>query len=131
LAQSPSADVEARQELQLRFDEYRKERAENERMLQKQVEELREELSGQKMENAKLLAKVEYGVERQKMLESSKTSLQSEMSLLRQKSTQYSTNMDRQLSTIEKLTQDVLKTKTEQSKSEVAKLCGPLSHSYF
>ena len=53
------------------------------------------------------------------MLESSKSSLQSEINLLQQKNSQYSGSVDKQLTTIERLTQDVLRAKADLSKSEV------------
>ena len=63
---------------------------------------------------------MEYATEREKMLQSTNSSLKREVDLLRGKSQQFSGTLSRHLSSIEQLTQDLLKTKGDLARAEVS-----------
>ncbi|CAH1255215.1 TPR [Branchiostoma lanceolatum] len=111
----------ALKQLKSEYDTYRKEKAENDRMLQEQLEKLRTEVSDFRTKNARLSSQLEFSVERCKVSQANMESYKKEVASLNERNKKYSNDVVKQQGIINTLTQDQMATKERLAQLEVQK----------
>ncbi|XP_019645080.1 PREDICTED: nucleoprotein TPR-like [Branchiostoma belcheri] len=109
----------ALKQLKSEYDTYRKEKAENDRILQEQLEKLRSEVSDFRTQNARLSSQLEFSGERFKVLQANMESYKKEISSLTERNHKYSNDVVKQQGLINTLTQDQMATKERLAQTEV------------
>ncbi|KAI8486327.1 hypothetical protein Bbelb_358260 [Branchiostoma belcheri] len=109
----------ALKQLKSEYDTYRKEKAENDRILQEQLEKLRSEVSDFRTQNARLSSQLEFSGERFKVLQANMESYKKEISSLTERNHKYSNDVVKQQGLINTLTQDQMATKERLAQAEV------------
>ncbi|XP_036409824.1 nucleoprotein TPR isoform X2 [Megalops cyprinoides] len=102
--------VEARtalRQLQEVFNTYKKEKAENDKILNEQNEKLQEQLSGLRSQNAKLSTQLDFAAKRYAMLQDNMEGYRREIASLRDKSQKMAATSQRQEQIIHTMTQDL------------------------
>ncbi|XP_030839084.1 nucleoprotein TPR isoform X3 [Strongylocentrotus purpuratus] len=105
--------------LQTEFDTYRKEKGENERMLNEQLEKFRQELSDFRVQNTKLSSQLDFSSERYNVLQSNVDGYKKEISALADKNQKFSSQVVTLQQTASSVTQDLLAAQEKLNKAEV------------
>ncbi|KAK3607529.1 hypothetical protein CHS0354_025782 [Potamilus streckersoni] len=108
----------ALKQLQAEFVMYKKEKAENEKIENEQMEKCKEELSNLRVQNAKLSSQLEFANEQKKVLQSNAESYRKEIALLREKSQKYSNSVAKHEQTINTLREDLMVTQEKLARAE-------------
>ncbi|CAL1291713.1 unnamed protein product [Larinioides sclopetarius] len=109
----------AMNQLQAEFNNYKKEKAENERMLNEQVDKMRIEMSDLKIQNAKLASQCEYYEERVKILQSNLDTYKKEYTSFKDKNKQHTDLIIQHQQTINSIRQDLMIAQEKIAKSDV------------
>ncbi|XP_055944081.1 nucleoprotein TPR-like isoform X2 [Argiope bruennichi] len=109
----------AMNQLQAEFSTYKKEKAENEKMLNEQVDRMRNEMSDLKIQNAKLASQCEYYEERLKILQSNLETYKKEYTSFKDKNKQHTDLIVQHQQTINSLRQDLMIAQEKIAKSDV------------
>ncbi|XP_071481233.1 nucleoprotein TPR-like, partial [Diadema antillarum] len=109
----------AMETLQSEFDTYRKEKAENEQILNSQLERLRSETSNFRLQNAKLSSQLDFSSERYRTLQSNVEGYKKEIAALTDKNQKFSSQIVALQQTTSSLTQDLMATRERLNKAEV------------
>ncbi|KAG7457192.1 hypothetical protein MATL_G00243860 [Megalops atlanticus] len=97
----------ALRQLQEVFNTYKKEKAENDKILNEQNEKLQEQLSGLRSQNAKLSTQLDFAAKRYAMLQDNMEGYRREIASLRDKSQKMAATSQRQEQIIHTMTQDL------------------------
>ncbi|XP_070555151.1 nucleoprotein TPR-like [Ptychodera flava] len=109
----------ALKQLQIEFDQYRKEKSESEKMLNENLEKMREQVSDFRIQNAKLSSQLEFSGERFKILQSNVEGYKKEIEGLRERNQKYTTEVVNHQQTINTLTQDLMATQEKFARAGV------------
>ncbi|KAG8185285.1 hypothetical protein JTE90_023894 [Oedothorax gibbosus] len=109
----------AMNQLQVEFNNYKKEKAENERMLNELVDKMRADVSDLRIQNAKLAGQVDYSEERVKILQSNLENFKKEHASVKDKNRQHSSLIVQHQHTINSLRQDLMVAHEKIAKSDV------------
>ncbi|XP_065184062.1 nucleoprotein TPR-like [Sycon ciliatum] len=109
---------DAMEELAAEFREYKEQTGQNAEVLTSQVDQYREEASQAKMDNAKLVSKLEYAVERQDLLNTNVDSYRTELEATRQKNNQMNVAMAKLQMSLDTASQDLVDSKDKLRRSE-------------
>ncbi|GBM37299.1 Nucleoprotein TPR [Araneus ventricosus] len=109
----------AMNQLQAEFNNYKKEKAENERMLNEQVDKMRNEVSDSRIQNAKLASQCEYYEERVNILQSNLETYKKEYTSFKDKNKQHTDLIVQHQQTINSLRQDLMIAQEKIAKSDV------------
>ncbi|XP_035228552.1 nucleoprotein TPR-like [Stegodyphus dumicola] len=109
----------AMNQLQAEFTNYKKEKAQNEKMLNEQLDNMRNEVSDLRVQNAKLASQIEYSEERVKILQSNLETYKKEYASFKDKNRQHSSMIIQHQQTINSLRQDLMLAQEKVAKSEV------------
>ncbi|GIY76357.1 nucleoprotein TPR [Caerostris extrusa] len=96
-------------QLQTEFNNYKKEKAENERILNETIDQMRTDLSDFRIENTKLSSQIEFYNERIKILHSNAEMYKKEIASLTDKSKQNSELIAKHQKSVNSLRQDLMK----------------------
>ncbi|XP_042908320.1 nucleoprotein TPR isoform X2 [Parasteatoda tepidariorum] len=107
-------------QLQAEFDNYKKGKAENEKMLSAQLDKMRTELSDLRIQNAKLASQSEYSEERVKILQSNLETYKKEYIVCKDKNRQHTTMIVQHQQSIASLRQDLMQAQEKIAKADVA-----------
>ncbi|XP_041484562.1 nucleoprotein TPR-like isoform X2 [Lytechinus variegatus] len=105
--------------LQTEFDTYRREKGENERMLNDQLETLRKELSEFRVQNTKLSSQLDFSSERYNVLQSNVEGYKKEIAALADKNQKFSSQVVTLQQSASSITQDMLAAQEKLNKAEV------------
>ncbi|XP_054717730.1 nucleoprotein TPR-like [Uloborus diversus] len=106
-------------QLQVEFDNYKKEKNENERLLNEQLDQMRNDVSELRIQNAKYISQCEYSEERLKILQSNLDTYKKEYMSFKEKNVQLSSSIVQHQQTINTVTQDLMVAQEKLAKSEV------------
>ncbi|XP_077991395.1 nucleoprotein TPR-like [Glandiceps talaboti] len=123
MATDSTAAIEAKAalgQLQAEFENYKKEKGESEKMLNEQLDKMREELSEFRVQNAKLSSQLEFSAERFKILQSNTEGYKKEIQGVKDKNQKYSADIIKHQQTINTLTHEMLATQEKLAKAEVS-----------
>ncbi|KAL5021860.1 hypothetical protein ScPMuIL_001015 [Solemya velum] len=121
---SPSVDKNleevktALRELQAEYSTYKKEKSQNEKILNEQLDKMRQELSDIRVLNAKLSSQLDFSAERYKVLQTNSESYRKEISALRDKNQKYSASVAKHELTVNSLRQDLMAAQENISRAE-------------
>ncbi|XP_064626009.1 nucleoprotein TPR-like [Lineus longissimus] len=122
---SPATDkrlkeaTSAIKDLQEELATYKKERANNEKLLNDQLDKTRQELSDHRVQNAKLASQLDYSVERFNIVQKNCESYKKEIAALRDKNQQYTTSIVKHEKSINSLREDLMASQDRLTKSDV------------
>ncbi|XP_021362247.1 nucleoprotein TPR-like isoform X2 [Mizuhopecten yessoensis] len=124
MKQSPSSDKAlqdmktALTQLQEDFNNYKKEKKENEKIMDEEMEKYRNGLSSMTVQNAKMSSQVDYSAEKYKVLQGNAEGYRKEIAALRDKVQKYSTSVAKHEQTINILRQDLMSSKENFARSD-------------
>ncbi|XP_064604367.1 nucleoprotein TPR-like [Liolophura sinensis] len=95
-------------ELKSEYDTYRREKAENDKILNEQLDIHRSEASSLRVQNAKLVSQLDFATERYKILQNNAESFKKEITSQRDKNQKYTTAVMKHEMTINSLKQDLM-----------------------
>ncbi|XP_033645246.1 nucleoprotein TPR-like [Asterias rubens] len=125
-SQTPRADSEdtareALKTLQGELVTYKREKAENERLLNEQLEKMRKDVSDFRVQNAQLTSQLDFAGERYRILQSNVDGYKKEIASHRDKSQKYTAELTRNQQKINSLTQDLMAATEKLTRAEVAR----------
>ncbi|XP_051869004.1 translocated promoter region b, nuclear basket protein isoform X3 [Pristis pectinata] len=97
----------ALKQLQLHFENYKKEKAENDKMLNEQNEKLQDQLTQMRTESTKLSTQLEFASKRYEMLQNNVDGFRREIASLRDRCQKLTTTVQKQEHIINSMTQDL------------------------
>ncbi|XP_069794284.1 translocated promoter region b, nuclear basket protein isoform X2 [Narcine bancroftii] len=97
----------ALKELQLHFENYKKEKAENDKMLNEQNEKLQDQLTQMRTQSTKLSTQLEFASKRYEMLQNNVDGFRREIASLRDRCQKLTTTVQKQEHIINSMTQDL------------------------
>ncbi|KAK2186358.1 hypothetical protein NP493_203g01012 [Ridgeia piscesae] len=109
----------ALKELQDQFNTYKREKADNDRMVSEQLEKFRQEASDLRVQNARLASQLEFSNERHKTLVSNIDIYKKEIAALRDKTQRYSVSVMKHEQTVSTQREDLLALQEKLSRAEV------------
>ncbi|XP_055956661.1 nucleoprotein TPR isoform X2 [Patella vulgata] len=110
---------EALKELNVQFTTYRKEKNENEKMLNEQIEAARNKESQLQIENAKLSSRLDFSAERNKVQQSNIDSYKIEITALSNRSQKYSSQVMKLEQTVNTLRDDLMAAQENLTRFEI------------
>ncbi|XP_067679171.1 nucleoprotein TPR-like isoform X3 [Haliotis asinina] len=119
MEKSLSESRTALKEMQAEFTTYKKERAQNERIISEQLDKARQELSEMKVQNAKLASQLDFSAERYKVLQGNIDGYRKEIAALRDKNQQYCASIVKHEQTITLLREDLMAAQENGTRLEV------------
>ncbi|XP_038056577.1 nucleoprotein TPR-like [Patiria miniata] len=120
VAEAKDMARQALKTLQEEFETYRKEKAQNEKLLNEQLETMRKDVSDFRVQNAQLTSQLDFAGERYKILQSNVDGYKKEIASHRDKSQKYSAEMVKNQQRINTLTQDLMAANEKLTRAEVA-----------
>ncbi|GIY63121.1 hypothetical protein CDAR_492362 [Caerostris darwini] len=106
-------------QLQTEFNNYKKEKAENERILNETIDQMRTDLSDFRIENTKLSSQIEFYNERIKILHSNAEMYKKEIASFTEKGKQNSELIAKHQKSVNSLRQDLMKAQEKISRADV------------
>ncbi|XP_063410496.1 nucleoprotein TPR-like isoform X2 [Mytilus trossulus] len=100
------------------FSTYKKERSENERMLNEQIDKTRQNQADTRVQNAKLASQLDFQAERYKVLLSNNEGYKKEIASLREKVQKYSTSVAKHEQTVNTLRQDAMSSQENLARAQ-------------
>ncbi|CAC5399713.1 TPR [Mytilus coruscus] len=100
------------------FSTYKKERSENERILNEQIDKIRQNQADTRVQNAKLASQLEFQAERYKVLQSNNDGYKKEIASLREKVQKYSTSVAKHEQTVNTLRQDAMSSQENLARAQ-------------
>ncbi|XP_052073511.1 nucleoprotein TPR-like isoform X6 [Mytilus californianus] len=100
------------------FSTYKRERSENERMLNEQIDTIRQNQADTRVQNAKLASQLDFQAERYKVLQSNNDGYKKEIASLREKVQKYSTSVAKHEQTVNTLRQDAMSSQENLARAQ-------------